>query len=94
MTPGNVEPERHLCCPEALTYLQPSKLAVHDAFDLSGYPLDQNLYQAVKGMSAAHKIVKQGGSILFASECLAEPRELCRDFANEKQSAGDPGIDP
>jgi len=36
----------------------------------SGYPLDQNLYQAVKGMSAAHKIVKRGGAILIAAECL------------------------
>src|SRR5436309_13263431 len=27
----------------------------------SGYPLDQNLYQAVKGMSAAAQIVKKGG---------------------------------
>jgi nickel-dependent lactate racemase len=27
----------------------------------SGYPLDQNLYQAVKGMSAAARIVKKGG---------------------------------
>jgi len=35
----------------------------------SGYPLDQNLYQAVKGMSAAHKIVKKGGAIICASEC-------------------------
>jgi nickel-dependent lactate racemase len=35
----------------------------------SGYPLDQNLYQAVKGMSAAQKIVKQGGSILCVVEC-------------------------
>ena len=35
----------------------------------SGYPLDQNLYQAVKGMSAAHKIVKDGGTIICASEC-------------------------
>ncbi|TLS38423.1 nickel-dependent lactate racemase [Pseudalkalibacillus caeni] len=35
----------------------------------SGYPLDQNLYQAVKGMSAAHKIVKKGGAIIIASEC-------------------------
>ena len=25
----------------------------------SGYPLDQNLYQTVKGMSAASKIVKR-----------------------------------
>lgn len=35
----------------------------------SGYPLDQNLYQTVKGMSAAHKVVKEGGSIIMFSEC-------------------------
>jgi nickel-dependent lactate racemase len=35
----------------------------------SGYPLDQNLYQAVKGMSAAAQVVKQGGTILCAAEC-------------------------
>ncbi len=35
----------------------------------SGFPLDQNLYQAVKGMSAAARIVRQGGSIYVASEC-------------------------
>jgi nickel-dependent lactate racemase len=35
----------------------------------SGYPLDQNLYQAVKGMSAAAKIVKDGGTIICAAEC-------------------------
>ena len=35
----------------------------------SGYPLDQNLYQAVKGMSAAAKVVKAGGAILCAAEC-------------------------
>ncbi len=35
----------------------------------SGYPLDQNLYQTVKGMSAAAQIVKRGGSIVVASEC-------------------------
>jgi nickel-dependent lactate racemase len=35
----------------------------------SGYPLDQNLYQTVKGMSAAHSIVKKGGSIIMLSEC-------------------------
>ncbi|WP_173915976.1 nickel-dependent lactate racemase [Halobacillus sp. Marseille-Q1614] len=45
-----------------------------DRFDValvsnSGYPLDQNLYQAVKGMSAAHKIVKEGGAIIVAAEC-------------------------
>jgi len=35
----------------------------------SGYPLDQNLYQAVKGMSAAAKVVKPGGAIICAAEC-------------------------
>ncbi len=35
----------------------------------SGYPLDQNLYQTVKGMSAASMIVKKGGAIISASEC-------------------------
>lgn len=35
----------------------------------SGYPLDQNLYQAVKGMSAAVRIVKPGGTIICAAEC-------------------------
>lgn len=34
-----------------------------------GYPLDQNLYQAVKGMSAAAQIVQDGGLILAASRC-------------------------
>jgi nickel-dependent lactate racemase len=35
----------------------------------SGYPLDINLYQAVKGMSAAARIVAKGGSIVVAAEC-------------------------
>jgi lactate racemase len=35
----------------------------------SGYPLDQNLYQTVKGISAAAQIVKPGGSIVVASQC-------------------------
>ncbi|MFD0660199.1 nickel-dependent lactate racemase family protein [Thermocatellispora tengchongensis] len=35
----------------------------------SGYPLDQNLYQAVKGMSAAYQVVKPGGVIVCAAEC-------------------------
>jgi lactate racemase len=35
----------------------------------SGYPLDQNLYQTVKGISAAAQIVKPGGAVLVASEC-------------------------
>jgi nickel-dependent lactate racemase len=35
----------------------------------SGYPLDLNLYQAVKGMSAAARITRPGGSIIVAAEC-------------------------
>ena len=35
----------------------------------SGYPLDMNLYQAVKGMSAAALVVKPGGAIIIAAEC-------------------------
>ena len=49
-------------------------IAVDDAFDIvissnSGYPLDQNLYQSVKGMSAASQIIKEGGAIILAAEC-------------------------
>ena len=35
----------------------------------SGYPLDQNLYQSVKGMSAAAEVVKPGGHIICVAEC-------------------------
>jgi nickel-dependent lactate racemase len=35
----------------------------------SGYPLDMNLYQAVKGMRAADLIVKDGGTVIIAAEC-------------------------
>ena len=34
-----------------------------------GYPLDMNLYQAVKGMSAAAQVVKDDGAIICAAEC-------------------------
>ncbi len=35
----------------------------------SGYPLDQNLYQSVKGISAAAQIVRHGGVIILAAAC-------------------------
>ena len=35
----------------------------------SGFPLDQNLYQAVKGMSAGATVVRPGGTIICAAEC-------------------------
>jgi nickel-dependent lactate racemase len=49
-------------------------VGVPHAFDIvittnSGYPLDLNLYQSVKGMSAAAKVVRQGGVIIVASDC-------------------------
>lgn len=47
---------------------------VDEPFDIvitsnSGYPLDLNLYQAVKGMSAAAQVVRQGGDIIVAAQC-------------------------
>jgi len=35
----------------------------------SGYPLDQNLYQCVKGLRAAAGIVRDGGVIILAAAC-------------------------
>ena len=35
----------------------------------SGYPLDLNVYQTVKGMSAAAQIIKENGTIIIAAEC-------------------------
>ena len=60
--------------------------AVEQPFDIvittnSGYPLDQNLYQAVKGMSAAARIVRDGGAIIAAAECC----DGLPDHGNYKQ---------
>ena len=47
----------------------------------SGFPLDQNLYQSIKGMSAAAKVVRDGGVILCAgrvSRRVAGSRRLRR----------------
>ena len=35
----------------------------------NGYPLDQNVYQAVKGMTAAEATCKEGGVIIMAARC-------------------------
>jgi nickel-dependent lactate racemase len=48
---------------------------VDDLFDVvvttgAGFPLDQNLYQSVKGMSAASMVTRPGGLIVCAAECL------------------------
>jgi nickel-dependent lactate racemase len=69
----------------------------------SGFPLDQNLYQSVKGMSAAFQVVRPGGTIVCAAECrdgfpdhgsyrevlasAASPQELLRTI--QARSAGE-----
>ena len=35
----------------------------------SGFPLDQNLYQSVKGMSAAAEIIADNGEMIVAARC-------------------------
>ncbi|MEM2936009.1 MAG: nickel-dependent lactate racemase [Candidatus Bathyarchaeia archaeon] len=35
-----------------------------------GYPLDRNLYQAVKGMATGELVVKEGGVIIIMAECI------------------------
>jgi nickel-dependent lactate racemase len=49
-------------------------VAVPRPFDIvvttnSGYPLDLNLYQSVKGMRAAGQVVRPGGAIIIATRC-------------------------
>jgi len=68
---GDLFAEHRLACERAR---RDAMRAVDAAFDVvlttnSGYPLDQNLYQAVKGMSAAAKVVRAGGTIVCAAEC-------------------------
>ncbi len=68
---GDLFSEHAAACEKARkTAMQP----VERPFDVvlttnSGFPLDQNLYQAVKGMSAAAKVIKDGGVIICAAEC-------------------------
>jgi nickel-dependent lactate racemase len=68
---GDLLVEHRAACEAAR---QDAMRAVESPFDVvlttnSGFPLDQNLYQAVKGMSAAAKVVKPGGTIVCAAEC-------------------------
>jgi nickel-dependent lactate racemase len=50
-------------------------LHVDQPFDVvvttnAGHPLDRNLYQAVKGMTAAERVVRDGGTIVCAAACV------------------------
>jgi nickel-dependent lactate racemase len=65
---------------------------VKEPFDIvitsnSGYPLDLNLYQSIKGISAAARVVREGGLIICASECsdgIPEHGEYGRLLASGK----------
>jgi len=56
----------------------------------AGYPLDLTFYQAVKGVTAASHVVKQGGRILLLAACeegagAAEFRGMLKEFASHTQ---------
>ena len=89
-------PEAH---DAACAHVQSSAVRVVDApFDLvvstnGGYPLDRNLYQAVKGMAAAERIVRPGGIIIMAAACedgVPADGAFARLLA-ERAHAGRPG---
>lgn len=56
----------------------------------NGHPLDQNIYQAVKGMSTAETVCREGGVIIMAAACGAGHggEEFARTF-REDGSAGE-----
>ncbi len=68
---GDLESMHRAACAAAREYAMQSVDAPFDVVvtSNSGYPLDQNLYQAVKGMSAAAKVLKPAGMIVCAAEC-------------------------
>jgi nickel-dependent lactate racemase len=68
---GNLEAAHAAGCQSVR---QTAMVPVKEPFDIvvttnSGYPMDLNLYQSVKGMSAAAQVVRPGGFILIATEC-------------------------
>lgn len=72
-------------------------VAVAEPYDIvittnSGYPLDQNLYQCVKGMSAARQIVRQGGAIIMAGACNDGLPEHGKYAALLKQGGSPQGV--
>ena len=54
----------------------------------NGYPLDQNLYQAVKGMSTAEAACKDGGTIIISAACEdgLGGEAFAKCFMNEKSA--------
>jgi nickel-dependent lactate racemase len=80
---------------------------VEAPFDLvvstnGGHPLDRNLYQAVKGMAAAERIVRDGGIVVMAAACedgvpaggaFARLLEAARSPQDLADAAGGPELD-
>lgn len=69
-------------------------IGVDEPYDIaitsnSGYPLDQNLYQTVKGMSAANRIVRDGGAIIMCAACADGLPDHGR-YAELLEEAGSP----
>jgi len=60
-----------------------------------GHPLDRNLYQAVKGMSAAGRVVADGGIIVMAAPC-GDGVPAASAFARLLAASAGPGelVDP
>jgi nickel-dependent lactate racemase len=56
-----------------------------------GYPQDRDYYQAVKGLVAASRVVKEGGAIILVSECRdGLGSRSFRDNLVRLREAGDP----
>jgi len=53
-------------CGQCMAHAVPSDIVITTN---GGYPLDQNIYQAVKGMTAAEATVKENGVIIMAARC-------------------------
>jgi lactate racemase len=80
---------------------------VEAPFDLvvsthGGHPLDRNLYQAVKGMAAAERIVRDGGIVVMAAACedgvpaggaFARLLQAARSPQDLADAAGGPELD-
>jgi lactate racemase len=92
----------------ACAHVQSAAVRPVDApFDLvvstnGGHPLDRNLYQAVKGMAAAERIVRPGGIIVMAAACedgvpaggaFARLLAAARTPADLADAAGAPELD-
>lgn len=70
-TAGDAEKAHEAGCGYLRQYCQvvPKKQADIAVSTNGGYPLDQNMYQSVKGMTAAEAALKDGGIIIMVANC-------------------------